>query len=419
MSKRVALSAALVVLVCAAPVWAFDIEKFGTPDVDKPGVPPQPAAGDLSCWLAAASNLLGGGGWGTGATAQQRAEGIYATLLPEAYNPPWPPSGAGGWLENALNYWLCTYGLNPDSPEYRPAASHRYTDVTVVDRWPYGLGEPDYTAMLAELDRCQYAAVVFARPAHALTLVGGDYDGVPSVWHDSDRDLAGQDQQLYRTVFDTSGFDLEPVAPTSDDPLAYNLRDAWAYVLLCPGLRKPDHAVHTYDVAYYPVPDPGQPGDFDPAIHVRGTNADAFAQPQWTSDTVFRVYNREVPDQFKELWLLIDYIDRVPDRADQETILLNYYSAATGLVEHVPPTAVTDSEDGGQLLLHWSLPCQPAWEEIVFPDARYSMLWDMLEHDNINVKDWNLAVWCTPEPATALLLAAGLLALARRRRRSR
>ena len=43
------------------------------PDVDKE-VP------NRTCWLATAANMLGAAGYGTGATAQERAQGIYNQL---------------------------------------------------------------------------------------------------------------------------------------------------------------------------------------------------------------------------------------------------------------------------------------------------------------------------------------------------
>lgn len=43
------------------------------PDVDKS----QP---DMTCWLAAAANMLSGAGYGVGITPQERAAGIYLEL---------------------------------------------------------------------------------------------------------------------------------------------------------------------------------------------------------------------------------------------------------------------------------------------------------------------------------------------------
>jgi len=64
---------------------------------------------------------------------------------------------------------------------------------------------------------------------------------------------------------------------------------------------------------------------------------------------------------------------------------------------------------GGQILYSWELDYQPAWEEILFPSEDFYCL-------SGDVKDFNIATQCVPEPATLALLLVGGLALIRRRK---
>ncbi len=405
----------LSLLVFGATANAYDVYKDTpnpVPDVDKVFLANgKPAPGDMSCWQACAANLLGGGGWGTGATVQARADNIYRQMTNAM------GKGRCGYKENAINWWLYTYGLNPNSDEYQP--DNRYTDVTAVYKSSEGLDCYDYNFLLDELDRCQYVSVGFREPAHCLTMVGGNYthppdcETVPSVWHDSDRDLDGKDDAVYDTIFNYNGFDLNP---TSTDPNAYYLEDAVNYVTLCPGLRKPDVAVSNYDVAYFGRPAdelPDNPGtlNFDPDFLVSGEKADVYGCPQWEGEEILWVPNEPLDDMYKEVWLLVDYVDRVAGRQVDIVLVDDAGNQWTPEVE--------ESEDGGQLLFHWTLDYQPSWENIIFPDGDYFTLYDPYEHPDVMVKDWNLATRCVPEPSVfVLLVISGLLLGVFGRRRS-
>ena len=78
------------------------------PDVDKftHGHP-----NSKSCWIATASNMLAGAGYGTGATAQAKADNIY-TQMTAHYD-----ISKGGWPRTALKWWLAsannTWPANP------------------------------------------------------------------------------------------------------------------------------------------------------------------------------------------------------------------------------------------------------------------------------------------------------------------
>jgi hypothetical protein len=67
------------------------------PDSDKPLPVP---AGDNSCWLHTASNMLAGAGFGTGTTVQARADDIFADMSANF------GIANTGWIDTALNWWL-------------------------------------------------------------------------------------------------------------------------------------------------------------------------------------------------------------------------------------------------------------------------------------------------------------------------
>ncbi|HUT56465.1 MAG TPA: PEP-CTERM sorting domain-containing protein [Phycisphaerae bacterium] len=393
------------------------------PDVDKPdrnGDGNWPDAGDFSCWQAAASNLLAAGGYGigagAGATAQQRADHIYGMLNAQF---GW---GNMGQAERAINWWLYQHGKNPGSPEYDPGNS--YTDVTVVDKSGVNgltlanpaVGKSDYNFLLDELNRCQYVAVGFQQIEHCITLVGGNYWLDPnlnaSIWHDSDRDFP-----------DTVTHPVPIGASVDDDvyPNQQGLNNTWQlagypgagapvtatkYVTFCPGLNKPQEAVENYDVAYF-LQDTDHDGAIDdPDFRVAGRMAGVYGNPQWDGNSVF-IPNEYMPEMWKEVYLLVDYTDRVADR--DEDVLLQVSGEATTR----QPTSVDASDDDGQLLFYWDLsdlPYQPDSEMIIFPDCRYRTLTG-------DVKDWDVATICVPEPATLAMLAIGAAAILHRRRR--
>jgi len=403
--KKLAILACMVgVLALAMPAGAYDVYKAGVPDVNKDAniVPNE------SCWQATAANMLGAAGWGLSTqTAQQNADAIYGQLTAH-FGLQWP-----GYEERAINWWLYNYGYNPNAPDpnyYDPTKT--YNDVTHVNMT---LNAGQYEWLLLEANRCQSVAVSFMKPnesvGHVMTLVGGNYSTwhVPpggaqqSVWHDSDDMVQGDNPHTnawqgannlnaiwYLDYWNTPG---DP----NDDWLAEN------YTTLCPGLQKPQKAIEYYDVAWYRDLDTVS-NVWYKTFRVAGAKKDAYAAPNWDANhLVLTIGNEYVQDYTKTVYLLVDYTDR--NNNTDPGILLGTLTDPNGLA----PTSITYSEDNGQILLEWDLSYQPDSEWFLFPSNNYYFL-------SGDVKDFNVATICIPEPMTAALLGAGALLLLRRRR---
>ena len=401
---------ALVVgALVASPAAAWDVgpvnSQDGTiiPDVDKVDFDDHT---DASCWQAAASNLLAAGGWGKGSlnqTAQKRAEYIYAQM-----NGLWGINACGN-VANAMNTWLQTWGQNPNciTGDYDP--NNLYTNVTVT-QWT--LKCPDYQTLLDDLKLAspKYPAVLLRvndDTNHWLTLIGGDYcDGddettEQSLWHDSDRDQGGVDNNPYDNLF--------PLDGTWDLP-TYVLHDADEYDRLCkvpPDLKLTPMKVENYHYGRW-----GDPADpyGAPLTAENGQQADNYDDPVFETDLVLLIDNELDMSRPKEIELLIDYAGSA-DMSVEDDIYL--------LVEGVPfwPTITSTADDNGMILFEWVLPYQPAEERIVFPNDKYKyMILD--ESAGRDVVSFQLATYCVPEPATLslLLILGAFLPLLRNRR---
>lgn len=94
-SKRglVLAIAALFAVSCAATPY---MKMNPPPDADKTST----SGTNNSCWLATASNMLAGVGYGSGTNVQDRADDIYGDMVTHY------TIANGGWTDTALTWWL-------------------------------------------------------------------------------------------------------------------------------------------------------------------------------------------------------------------------------------------------------------------------------------------------------------------------
>ncbi len=164
------------------------------PDVDKAGG----GGTDNSCWMATASNMLAGAGYGTGTDVQARADEIYSEMVSN-YG-----IANGGWADVALSWWL-------SSANNTWSATNPYTIVTVYGnktRVPW-VNANGAQFIGNELRRCQFLGLSISWPTsgssgsggHAITAWGDNMGSgtlstnpVSVMVTDSDRDTGGDVQ---------------------------------------------------------------------------------------------------------------------------------------------------------------------------------------------------------------------------------
>jgi hypothetical protein len=142
-------------------------------DTDKPLPVP---AGDNSCWMHTAANMLAGAGYGSGTTLEARANDVFADLSAQF------GTANGGWTDTALTWWLAsannTWPANP------------YTVVTVYGnkspRLPWANANGAQT-IANELRNCNMVGLSISWPTDAPGQIGsgghaitGWGDNIPS-----------------------------------------------------------------------------------------------------------------------------------------------------------------------------------------------------------------------------------------------
>ncbi len=180
------------------------------PDVDKKAHH-NPTTGINTCWLATASNMLAGAGYGSGATVQQRADEIYGEMVKNY--------GTGsGWTETAVDWWIGS--KNNDWNDVNPyKVATMYGNITgkvwLHQSEDNSIVSSDDGAMFIgnELRRCHPVGISIHNTAggHAFTC-WGDSDEPNTLTanpnkftvSDSDKDTGG-DTQTYTYKF-TSGW---------------------------------------------------------------------------------------------------------------------------------------------------------------------------------------------------------------------
>ena len=191
----------ILAFLCVSCLPSGVYMKMGPPpDVDKAFIANPALPSDNTCYLATASNMLAGAGYGSGDTVQDRADEIYGEMV-AAFG-----TADGGWTDTALDWWITSdNNVWPNNP---------YTDVTVDgNKNPkYPWAEPDGARDIGNYLRdCDFVGLSFSWPTddvgvigvggHAITCWGDDGGDATLTVNpakvrvvDSDRDTGGNVQ---------------------------------------------------------------------------------------------------------------------------------------------------------------------------------------------------------------------------------
>jgi len=378
--------------------WSEYKSRDGTaiPDVDKNFADP-----DNSCWLAAASNLLGAGGWGksVAGNAQTKADHIYGTF-PEQWK------SYGGNTSQAMKWWIKEHGRKRGDPDYDPDNTYscHYNKRGDITQSKYGA----YIVGTQGLGAGKYLAVSFYVPGqvatHIMTIVGGD-DGTAG-WHDSDSDEAGGgDTSIRKNIW--SGAEKKWYLDWDQDDHADWKAKAYTCLYSTTTARAiRSSSFDNFSVVHYNEmwwDDVALDMEWTPRLITDGacvggyTGPDCETEAYW--DGCFRLVvpnQPPPPNDVKEIWLSIDYAT-FGNCGDPGI----YIEDSLGAMCFPNVEDLRWDEEGTHLLLRWVLddPGGCDWETVVFPDAGYHDLYDP-ETEIGTVHSWELAAAPIPEFVT-------------------
>jgi hypothetical protein len=168
--KKMSISAASIYL-CLAAMLATSSVSLGDylkmnppPDIDKEEYT---FPNGKSCWVAAASNMLAGAGYGDGNSVQERADDIYRELCGHLVD-----CDVGGWEDTAINTWRYSNFNNCPNNPYIVINAHG--DRTTRPPYP----DANLPMLLGnDLRKCNFVALSLTNPAsttggHAVTCWG-------------------------------------------------------------------------------------------------------------------------------------------------------------------------------------------------------------------------------------------------------
>ena len=169
------LSVIIILLIISVSGCTRYLKMNPLADVDKNPFPPSNT--DMTCWMATASNMLAGAGYGTGTTPQQRADDIYADMVAQygKLNPGWP--------QTALQWWLNSSNNTSTNNPYTLVTYHGNTSM-------YPWNKADVPMFIAnELRKCHFVGLGFSWPTDALDIYGNPIIGygghATTPWGDS------------------------------------------------------------------------------------------------------------------------------------------------------------------------------------------------------------------------------------------
>ena len=197
------ISVMSLVLTCGLISSAVlgDVVLNPPPDVDKPFVSNPSLPNDMTCWMATASNMLAGAGYGSGLSTQARADDIYADMVAQ-----WG-TGQGGWPDTALTWWLNSTHNNKKTSPYKTVVPQGHKNQTP---WL----EPNGPRIIGNhLRDWEYVGIVIYNGLYHAITVWGDEDALgrltsnpAQIWvADSDRDVGGDIQHYTYDAYSATG----------------------------------------------------------------------------------------------------------------------------------------------------------------------------------------------------------------------